>query len=384
LACYPLCHTLLSRQRELSQYSSVDFSALISILYTFIALFTVLNTLIRKENSYIAKIIFTTNLKWFLYFSLWGLVTIFWTVNVPLTGYRSFECISIFLLIIIVISTLITKYNPEIAVQWVLKWLVMFELLMQVLLLVRWGVRDAFIFHASQMSITVFFFLVLFHSRSTLIKIVASVFSIFSGSTTSCIGLALGCFGQWMGDSKQKRIALLIGVITLFGIFTIGTMDLLKRTVFIQRDEIGWEHMSGRDYLWTSAWIWGNQRPLGGWGFFAGEPYLLYQGSGGAINFHSSLLSAFVGTGYVGAVVLLIYILSYIPIFFHKNLLEKYRGALLGCYCVALCHCIANPGIGSRIYGSWKSVTILFVLISVIDYYNSSKEESGLVCASRG
>ena len=366
-ACRPVISVLFSRRRALSDYASVDKSALIFIAYAVLSFYIAIKEIKRNRTHFYSTLFLRTNLIIFILYCGLSFISMLWTVNIPLTGYRAFECVSNFLLIAVVVSKLQHSYGTQAMVEWVLEWYVCFDIFCRVLQCVPyWGIM----LQLAQMTATVFFFLAIFHSNNHVIRIVIAVFSFFSKSTTSYIGMSVGTLGLLWGNKRMKLILIILVLVLMGAVLTWGGYHVLKNTVFINRVDIGMEYTSGRDKVWSVAFDAAYKRPWTGYGFFSGEPYILYQHFRGAINAHSSFCSALIGLGFPGFVLISLYIFSYLPILLGKNLSAKYRVALIGCYTVAVCHCIANPGIGSRVYGSWTSVVTLFLMINVIALTN--------------
>ena len=362
-----LISALTRRRRSLSDYGSVDGSAFISIIYTFLILEQCILEIERDREIPYMKIILCTNLRGFLFFTIWCGVTTFWSVNASLTGFRTVECLAYFLLVVIIVARLVFRHGISVMLGWFIRWYVVAYIVLQVARRAVDGGDMYDLITAAQMLAPVFFYTALFNENSRYIKVIVAAFSFFSHSTTGYIGLALGSLGLWFGESRKKSLALLLLVLIALGSIFLGPQHLLRDTVFRKR-EINLESSSGRDNVWKYAWICGKQRPFTGYGFFVAEPYILYDAGLTAINCHNSIMSAFLGTGVLGVFLIALYILSYIPILCSQTIPTAYRSALIGGCAVAFVQCMGNPGIGSRVYGSWMPVTIMFVMISVIDF----------------
>ena len=359
----PVVYAIFERRRDYTEYSSVDNSALVFIAYAVLSFIVAFREIQKNHQKFYSRLFFHSNLVIFEIYSALAFLSIFWTVNVPLTGYRAFECVSQLLIISVVVAKLQLEHGTRQMLAWILSWYVCFDIICHIIKHIpAWDTM----LQLSQMTATVFFFLAIFNAPNKFIKYLIAVFSIFSSSTTSYIGMAIGTFSMFWGNKRLKATATLLCVVLICAIASFGTYRVLKNTVFIKRSEIGLEYMNGRDMLWINAFTAAAEKPWTGYGFFAGEPYILYRHYTGAINAHSSFCSALLGLGYPGFVLISLYILSYIPILLGKNSFGQYRAALMGCYAVAVCHCIANPGIGSRVFGSWTSVMTLFVMINAI------------------
>lgn len=109
---------LVQRQRSFDDVAAVDGSATIQIFYTLICFGLSFNYLI---NSGFAKHLLTkTPLRIMLYFHLLGLVSIFWSVNPSMTGYRAFEAIAYSILIIAVFVKLSERLDFTELVRWLI------------------------------------------------------------------------------------------------------------------------------------------------------------------------------------------------------------------------------------------------------------------------
>lgn len=374
LAAKPLIAVLTTRRRDLSDYGAVDASAMVNIVYTFIIMAQCLMELVREREIPYMKILFATNLRWFVWFTIWGGVTTLWSVNPALSGFRTLECAAYFLLIVIVAARLVFQHGIPVMLGWFMRWYLVADIGLRAVSMAYRGMGMIdIVTYVSQMTAPVFFYLVLFHEPSHWIRVLIVALTFLSRATTAYIGVAMGTLGLWFGSKKKKTLALFLLLAVFMGMLWVGPEAVLKETVFRERSGIGLEYSSGRDKLWEFAWENGNRRPWSGYGFFAAEPHLLYDRGLGAITCHSSFLSALLGTGYFGLMLLSVYIFSYIPLLLGSTIPKTYRSALMGSYAVALLQCLGNPGIGSRVYGSWMSVTILFAMISVIGFYNRHK-----------
>ena len=309
-------------------------------------------------------VLFKTPLKWFFIYTVIGFCSAIWSVHPALSGYRAVECFSLLGVVIICALELYRKGGIQLLIAWILRYTVLTSLFRAC-----WRIPDWNLFlMASQMDATIFFYFALLHEKSKLVRWCIYVFSIFSHSTTAYIGLALGGIGLWFDRKKGKTLFFILSLLTFTAILYMGTENVLKRTIFSQRTEISLAATSGRDKMWELAWNAFDERPLLGYGFFAGEPYILRENNigGSVMNAHNSISSAAIGTGLLGLIPLCIFFLKNIALLFSPKIPVLYRGGTIGCFAVVFLHCMGNPGIGSRVYGSWLSAIIYFVLLAIM------------------
>ena len=104
------------------------------------------------------------------------------------------------------------------------------------------------------------------------------------------------------------------------------------------------------------------ENPMG-LGFFAGEPFMFYSKGFSCINAHNSIFSAGIGMGYIGIIMMVVFLSGIGITVFSKYIPTKYKASLIGCFFIGFLHCMGNPALGSRVYGAWLPVTFLFTLI---------------------
>jgi O-antigen ligase len=124
-------------------------------------------------------------------------------------------------------------------------------------------------------------------------------------------------------------------------------------------------YTSGRNTIWALSWEYYLQQPIFGYGYVAGENNLLFSHFKGVITTHNFILSALIGTGFMGALLLIGYFTS---AFFtaisnvFKN--SKWKVAFVSTIIMAAIVSLTAPGLGARVYGSWIPVVFMITLIS--------------------
>lgn len=367
----PLIYFLFSRQRTLSSYSAVDASALIFILYAFVCFIIAFKTL-NKEKSSFSKLLMTgTPLIWFIIYTIYGAISMIWSVNFTLSGFRAFECMAMILLIVAVMQRLFTTCSLEKIIDWTILFVTV-DIVFSLARTIQWTTNIGVLVESSQMMSTVFFFMALYYPRKKWYHYLIIIMAIFSGSTVAYIGMAAGSISILWRKTKFKPIILLGVMLVTFAICVIGPEKVLKETVFHDKKTISIEETSGRNHLMEVTIETVEKFPLG-LGFFAGEPAIFYAKGLSAINAHNSLFSAGIGLGYPGIIIMILFLAGVGFTVFSKKIPPYYKASLMGCFFVGFTHCMGNPALGSRVYGAWLPVTYLFILICSFYVYGKYK-----------
>lgn len=361
LIARPVIYLIFSRRRDLNAYATVDASAFVFIIYAVMCFFFSLRELNNKEAGFGRRLIYRSPLFWFVLYTTLGAVSMLWSVNLELTGFRAFECFSMLALIIAIIQKLFEQEDFDIIIRWTLLYVTV-DIVFSLIRALFYTTDVMMLLQTSQMMSTVFFFMALYDTHKRWYHYLILVMAIFSMSTTAYIGMALGCISLFWGKRKY-RIHVLIGAAILgCTILIVGPYKFVKETVFFEKETISLHETSGRDKIMNVAVDALLQKPEG-YGFFAGEPYLLYAKRLGAINGHNSLFSAAIGLGIPGIVLISIFFLGMFRIVLSRHIHAENKPTLIGCFMVAFLHCMGNPGLGSRVFGSWLPVMFLCTLV---------------------
>lgn len=357
----PVLNLLFSRGRSWNEHASIDFSAFIFILYAFVC-FTVACKTITKSNSYFSKqLMVSTPLIWFIIYTIYGVISLFWSVNFALTGFRAFECMSMILLFVAIMQKLFTTCYTERIIDWIILYITI-DIVFAILNTLKWTTSFEMLLHSSQMVSTVFFFMALYYPNKKWYHYLIMIMAVFSGSTVAYIGMAIGCISVLWRNTKYKPL-IISGIIAFSLLVTIiGPQKFIKETIFYDKQSISLEETSGRNHVMEVAIETIKENPMG-LGFFAGEPYVLYSRGLAGITAHNSLFSAGIGLGYIGIIIMAVFLFSMGCVVFSKYIPTKHKASLIGCFFVGFLHCMGNPALGSRVYGAWLPVTLLFTLI---------------------
>lgn len=363
LTLYPFVYLLLARKRALTDSAAVDASAMGFVLYTFIAFFIACKDLSRYKSREWLGLMFHSPLLWFVLYSMLALVSVCWSVDAKMTGYRTFEAFSMMILIVAALLNVTQKGGVNVLFNWTAMYAVL-TIFAQFLTHAKSYFNLMYLLQSSQMFAPVLFYAVIFSTCEKWKKYIVVFFSLASGSTVSYIGMTFGSV-SFLNHKKAKLFAVVTFSTLAFAAAIVGPSVMLKETLFADKAEISLEHTSGRNHVMNTVMDTLPDNPLGN-GFFAGEPFILYQYYSGAINGHNSFFSAALGLGYPG-VLLMLFFFGHLGILVMFNKLPKHvKACLFGCFCVAFLNSMGNPGVGSRVYGGWMSTMYIYVMISML------------------
>ena len=369
----PLIYTIFARRRDLNAYSSVDTSAAIFILYAVICFFLAARELNRKEKIFGRDLFIHSPLLWISLYTALGMVSMIWSVNLQLTGFRAFECMSMTMLMAAVVQNLFYRGDCKAVIQWTMLYVTV-DIIFSMTRALSYTTNVMTLLQTSQMMATTFFYVALFQSPKRWWNYLIVIMSIFSMSTVAYIGMALGSVSTFFGHKKYKVAVILVSLILGTVIAMIGPYNFIKGTVFFDKQSISIHETTGRDKIMEVALEALEEKP-GGYGFFSGEPYLLYSKNLGAINGHNSLFSAAISLGVPGILLMLIFFLTMMKTVFSRHISPEYRASLIGCFCVSFLQSMGNPGIGSRVFGGWMPTMFATVLICGFYVYGKYYDE---------
>lgn len=356
---------LVQRVRDFEQNTALDFSAWAQMAYVGMV-FLVCFDILFRQSPHKSKFLFTSPQVFLLGYVMICFVSMLWSPNVMLTGFRAFESLAYLMLISLIVQNLISRLGYQDIVEWGILWIV-WHLFWSTLTGIKiLGIQYLFWpFGASRLAVPLFFFLALLMAQRKVFKFLIMAFCILSVSNKVYFGIVLGMLGFYYGNSRY-RAWMFGGIVSvLFVLVLVDLEELLLSTVFYGREAISMANTSGRDRIWAIAMEGFLQKPLLGYGFVAGENSVLYQNFSSAINTHNFLLSAVLGTGLLGAVLLLLYFRRIYRMASSKAFpASKWRPAMVGTFLMGLVISMTAPGIGGRVYGSWIPLVLIFTLIS--------------------
>lgn len=367
----PVIYLIFSRKRVLDEYAAIDTTAVVLIAYSFAALWFGWKAISQSGTQLGRNVLFRSPITWFLVYTLYGAVSMVWSVNPILTGYRAFECLAMTVLLVAVIQELTENGGIELVLTWSLlycAWDIVLSFTQRAMIAPDWW----YLSECSQMMAPIFFFISLLYTPRKWYNWLIMFFSLVSGSTVSYIGMAIGAVGTFWGNRKIRIYAWLGVTVLILATLYVGPYRMLKDTVFHDKKEISITETSGRDKIMEITLNALDENP-NGLGFFAAEPHILYHTFRGAIGAHNAIFSAAMGLGYAGVALISIFFISVALSVFSKSSKGELKSMMIGCFWVALIQSIGNPGVGSRVYGAWTASMYIFILISTI--HIMSKED---------
>lgn len=369
----PLMYLIFSRRRDLNAYSTVDASAVVFILYAIICFLLATRDLNRKEKTFGRDIFIHSPLLWILLYTVLGMVSMLWSVNLQLTGFRAFECLSMMMLMVAVVQTLFYNGGCKVAIQWTILYVTV-DIIFSIVRALSYTTNLFELLHTSQMMATTFFYVALFQRGKKWWDYLIMIMSVFSMSTVAYIGIALGSVSIFFGQKKYRVTVFMASLILGTAIAVIGPYKFIKDTIFFDKKSISIHETTGRDKIMDVTFQALEEKP-GGYGFFSGEPYLLYSKNLGAINGHNSLFSAAIGLGIPGLILMAVFFITMMKTVFSRHIPLECRASLIGCFIVSFLQSMGNPGIGSRVFGGWMPTMFATVLICGFYVYGRYYDE---------
>ena len=384
LLFYPVMMFLIARRRDtVGAYATVDASASIMILFSFAAFAVGLYYLfIRPKTRIGRRLLCSGPILTLLIYHLWAWCTCFWSVDFKLSFFRAFECISFMLLIVALFQELRSKATYEQIIDWSMLFI---TFIICSNLLIKFRIGAGITPYATQYESTLFFFMALLYCRNFLQKYLTITLAVLSMSTAGYVAMAGGSF--FILGGKNRNFAPYLLIFTLAGVVFafVDYKDVLRVTVFRNHPEIveKWDFVSnssGRNTIHEIAFKAFKEHPVEGWGFVACEPYISHKVSWGAglISFHSGYLSALVGTGLVGFTIYSLFLIALVIKIMSKRIPNVYRPLIRSTFVVILAHTLSNPGIGTRVTGSWLPAFYLVTLISTLALPKNTEQQRRL------
>lgn len=353
------------RGRGFEQNTALDFSAWSQMVYV-IVVFMITFDILFRQNPFKCKLLLVKPQRFLLYYILVCFISMFWSSNVFLTGFRAFESLTYLMLISLVIYNVVSRLSYQDIMEWAVLWII-WHLFWSVLT----GINSMgfqyllWPFQASRLAVPLFFFFALLFTKHKFFKYLILIFCVLAVSNKTYFGMALGLMGFLFGNSKYKAWIFGLAASVLLLLVFVDLEALLLKTVFYGREAVALSNTSGRDKIWEIALEGFFESPILGHGFVAGESMVLFRHFTGAINTHNFLLSGMLGTGIAGVVFLLLYFKKVFMLAISKDFPRaKWRPAMASTFIMGLIISLTAPGIGSRVYGSWIPLVLVFTLIS--------------------
>lgn len=356
--------------RTKADMTAVDGTAIVYAVYALGAGMYCYHDLTKDTFSrfFFSKLMGKTCILWFVLYSILCALSALWSPILPLSGYRSLECMGMLLLNAAVIKNLIKNLDTK----GIMLWSVTYAFVMMAFTAISsikagWSI----ILYNLQFPSTIFFYLAFYYAPKRIMKYPMLVTAILARSTTGYLGMAAGLCSFLFGQRKYRIWGWIIILGVGISIATIGVENVLNNTVFaakggaIENGKLNEEKTSGRTKLWGPAIeaVKADNREWYGYGFVAGETIFVQRVIGGqVIGMHNGFLSAFVGTGYFGLFFFCLFILGYARSAFFSPIPKQYKALLMATFFCVFIHTLGNPGLGFRVYGTWMPAMYFVIL----------------------
>jgi len=326
-------NTILVRGR--TDYDTLDIYGLIQIFSVF--LISLILLYCYRSTSRTIYRIKKTPIFWFFLIYLLGFFSMFWSLNLIYSGYRSFECLMLFLGLCVVFY----KYTSFVeAEKKFLKYITLFMLLMFIGQIKLWGYNISIdSLHTNTFSFTgmiIFLYTIgeLVSKQNNNLErkkylkkyAIFSLFFIIVGtSSASNIATIIGLVVISI-FTNRRDIKIIIGSIFIFSIvlfFLVGDLNSLFEIILPGKSLDNVSQMSGRAHLWEIYLPLMLEKPYLGWGFSALNRASEFY----ATNLHNSILSILGGMGFFGIILFVLFLISSINFLF-KAYFSNFTGSI--------------------------------------------------------
>lgn len=362
--------------RSKSDMAAVDLSAMIFAAYALgTGLYSFIN-LSKGLNKHFLLWSFTKSpIKWFGLYTLLCLISALWSPNLVLSAYRAVECIGLLLLNMFCICYLVQRYNFRTIMLWSVTYAFLNLCLTFLAGIIQIDLDYAF--YKCQFPSTIFFYLAFYCAPKKYIKYPMMLIAFMCKSVTGYCGMTLGMCSFMFGNKKYRTLGVIIAISTIVAMSTMGTEQFLNNTIFaskgdiIVNGQIDKNKTSGRFKIWENAneMMVHENRQWHGFGFVVGEMIMARELIGEqVIGMHNGFLSAYVGSGYIGLFLFILFMAMVIWLAYRNHIPKEQRQVLIACVCVILVHTYGNPGLGFRVYGTWMPAMFIIMLMIGMEY----------------
>lgn len=369
---------LVTTRQRAEGYDSVDGSAAIQFVYTLACFLCAVRYLASPQNRPAARILVTNPVVFFLlYIVLCGVSTL-WSPRPAYTAFMAFQCLAYLLLIVVALCEVDRQCSLQDVIEWVMMW-VIWAVFWAITVRVRMLGVGAVVYPFTLIKLLpgAFFFLGLYLCRRRLFGWIVVAFTILSLARSNYFGLVPGLLcGVLVGDRKAKMLTVGCVGILIVCILAFGVEEVVQNTLFYGKEGIGWEYTTGRDKVFSLSWEMSLARPIGGYGFVAGERDILLDSYRAAISTHNMFFSAFMGVGFLGPVLLFLYFVGTLVVCLGRGVPGAWRFSFTATVFMVFTVSMTNPGLGGRVYGAWLPSMIVMTAIAI----TCRRIRQGIVC----
>lgn len=365
LLAEPLLSFYTARGR-LEGYDVVDSSAAIQVAYTMLIFIFSVRYLMLPCGKRALVFLFSRPTVYLLLFILMCIFSFLWSEKPLYSAFMGFQCLSYLILLIVILDRLRNNCTAQDMVEWMMLWIVWQIFWGTALRMFRWGFFHN-IFFTGRLQTGIFFFLAIYISKRKLFRLIVMAFALFSGSNKIYAGMIPGSLLGIFSESRKIKLVSSVGAVVLIsGLIYFGLKPVLQETVFHGRAGVGMEHTSGRDWMWEQSLDLIREKPFLGYGFVSGERDRIFVGGVNTISVHCMPLSAALGVGIIGPLLLFLYFAETTILCFGKNLPRDWLIGFLATIGISFVFSMTGPGLGGRVYGSWVATVFVMTMICMI------------------
>ena len=171
----PIMFYFISQSERMTISSTTGF---LYVSYSIISFITAFYFLFIPTNSFSRIILTKTPIKWFLFYTLFGTLSCIWSYDPLMTILRSFDCISMLVLLSIIIGCLLDKYDSQTTLDWIFLFVIL-QFFSELLTGIKLNGFEFRLFKYNQFISTIFFFLSIGYCKRKFIKYLIILFGFF-------------------------------------------------------------------------------------------------------------------------------------------------------------------------------------------------------------
>jgi len=370
--------TFFIRRRDPSAFAEIDVSNMFAIVLVLMAI----PFLLSKRGMRAIKQIMSTPLKYYVYYSIWCFISVFWSSDIIYSLFRITELlVTLFLIAYILIDVRSKEYAKRI-----LLFFLIFSLIAAFGFYLKSGWFSFERFHnneypmlsASGILIGIFFFIDrrrfdYDNNQITYLSLILfslSVLGIIYGtSSASNVSLILSIL--LLVSLRESRIIttviLMISILVVWFAWQNYQAEIMK-IVFPGKTITSIETATGRTSMWKYYMDGFLEKPLLGWGFPTGEKEGFKFGWVTTSTSHNMLISVAINTGIIGLLLFSTFMISY-TLYIIRKLRDKYFDFkwIAGAWFVFVINSMSLPALGS--HWMWLTSSIFFIMVYSVTYY---------------
>jgi len=365
LLAAPLLSFVTARGR-LEGYDSIDNSAILQVTYAILIFIFSVWYLMLPCGKRALVFLLSRPMVYLLFFILMCILSASWSEKPLYTAFMGFQCLTFFVLLTVILDRLRNNCTAQDIVEWIMLWMV-WQIFWGLLFRAVHGQLSYTIFATGRLQTGILFFLAIYISKRKLFKWIVMAFALFSGSNKMYTGMLPGALLGIFSESRKIKFVSSAGAVALIlALIFVGLKPFLQETVFHGRAGVGMQYTSGRNSMWAQSLELIKEKPFLGYGFVSGERDRMFVGGVNTISVHNMMLSAAIGVGVTGPILLLLYFIETTISCFGKKLPRNWFIGFLSTIGISFVFSMTGPGLGGRVYGSWVATVFVMTMICMI------------------